>query len=177
MYESTTPVARFDDYEEPDTFVVEVTARDAAKEPVNLRFRAVKQLSGGAFMQIAMAANEQTLMRAYTRIILEALDDTDGLGLRYAPPADGPSPDEIQEEDRDNPEHGIDPRYWDKDQWSSCRRFADLLDDDKLFLPVKSVEKLSELLMEEAAERPTWKPSRSSRGQGNKNTGSAGPSD
>lgn len=153
-----------EDFEPAETVEFKLVVIDSTKAKHRVHFRGRKQISGGAFMQIGMAADDMALMRAYVRIILEACDDQDGLPLSYKPPKGSPSPETVPEEERNNPEHGIDPRIWDKDQWSSRRRFSDIVGSAEWFVPMEGLEKLAEWLLENAAERPTWKPSRLSRG-------------
>lgn len=162
------PGPLFDEYVEPELIDFEIAAYNAnTKERRVIQFKGAKQLSGNAFMQLAMADDDLKRVNAYGRIIQEACYNHDGLPLNYQPDLPANELAAITEEQKKDPDlaEKVDPRYWDEEQWSSRRRFTTLFLSTEWDIPIKTIEKLAEWMMENAAERPTWKPSRSSRGQ------------
>lgn len=121
-----------------------------------------------AYMRASRSAREDPgqLAAAGGQIIYRALIDHDGLSVAYEPPrsADG----KVLEDDP-----AYDPRFADRDAWSSRRLFSEIVEDEDLQVDGEVIAELGAWIAKTAPGRPTGTPRASSPGRKQTRRGSA----
>lgn len=140
-------------------------------------FLAYREADAGAVFAMQRARTDVDRANAAAQLLMSACVDNDGLPLAYELPSKDDDEDDVEPEDgseAEDPESsggpeldedGVDVRYHDPSQWSSRRRFADLLDDPNRRVKLAALSEIAQWLTERATGRPTGKSKRSSRGR------------